>query len=400
MRTIPLLALAGAAALMLGGCTPPGPDAPRGYAFRVPPGVTFDLTRAQVLTPQVQGDRLEGVALLFLGEHHEDSRSHAAQLTILNLLQERGRLITVALEMFPPEANEALDAWRLGRLEETEFLERSQWYRHWGYPWHAYRELFLWFREQQIPLRGINVDEQARAAARRNRLEKLPPALREEAGELRMVLEPHRDLLLEQLRAAGHAGDLAPDSDQFAGFLRVQTLWERVMGRRAARMAEALPPRGIVVVLIGSGHLAYKLGANLQAAQVSTVPQLSLWDTVVKKEALDSQGRGYIPVGVSDWARLYAGSGFVTRYPSLVGLKLSSVPSGVRVDAVLPFTAAWLRALRPGDVIREVNGVLTGTPTRLRHTCESLPWDRPAEVTLERDGMLTLLTLTPRQESR
>lgn len=394
------MVLASAAALMLGACAPHGPDAPRGYAFRVPPGVTFDLTRARVLTPREQGERLQGVALLFLGEHHEDARSHAAQLEILKLLQARGRLITVALEMFPPEADEALDAWRLGRLEEAEFLERAQWYRHWGYPWHTYRELFLWFREQQIPLRGINVDEQARAAARRNRPEDLPPALREDAGDLTAVLEPHRDLLLEQLRAAGHTGDLAADSAQFAGFLRVQTLWERVMGRRAARLAEALPPQGIVVVLIGSGHLAYKLGANLQAAQASSVTQLSVWDTVVKPETLDAQGRGHVPVGVSDWARLYAGAGASPRYPSLAGLKLSSTPGGVRVEAVSPFAAPWLRPLRPGDVIREVNGVLTATPTRLRLTCEALPWERPAAVTLERDGALATVTLTPRPERR
>ncbi|HEX7926743.1 MAG TPA: ChaN family lipoprotein, partial [bacterium] len=244
----------------LAGCIPSAPDAPRGFAFRVPPATTYDLTRAKPLTPEEQAQRLQGVRLLFVGEHHDEARSHAAQLELLQTLQSRGRLITVALEMFPPDADGALDEWRQGRLEEAEFLERSGWYESWGHPWRYYRSLFIWFREQQIPLRGVNVDKATRIAARVDKPQDLPQATQEEVGDLREVLEPHRDFLLAQLRSAGHAGDLNPDSPQFKSFLRVQMLWERAMGRRAARLAEELPPNGIVVVLIGSGHLGYKLG--------------------------------------------------------------------------------------------------------------------------------------------
>jgi uncharacterized iron-regulated protein len=381
----------------LAGCLPATPDAPRGYAFRVPPATTFDLTLAKALTPPEQVARLQGVRLLFAGEHHDEARSHAAQLELLQLLQTRGRLITVALEMFPPEADSALEEWRQGRLEEAEFLERAGWYESWGYPWHYYRGLFLWFREQQIPLRGVNVDKATRTAVRVDKPQDLPQATQEEVGDLRDMLEPRRDLLLEQLRIAGHAGDLKPDSPQFKAFLRVQTLWERAMGRRGARLAETLPPNGIVVVLIGSGHLAYKLGANLQASQVSTVPQLSLWDFLAMPTALDPEGRIHVPVGVADWARAYVTDPIPVRYPSLSGLKLSQSAIGVRVDAVSPFAAPWLRPLQVGDVIRTVNGTLAGTPTRLRLSCEALAWDLPAEFQVERNDVALALPITPRR---
>jgi uncharacterized iron-regulated protein len=382
----------------LAGCAGPTPDAPRGFAFRVAPAATFDLSIARELTPREQGDRLLGVRLLFTGEHHEDPRSHAAQLELLRLLQARGRLITVALEMFPPDADGALDDWRLGKVEEAEFLERARWYEHWGFPWPYYRELFLWFREQQIPLRGVNVDETTRGAVRRDQMQDLPAEVREELGDLSAVVEPHRDLLLAQLRGSGHEGKLDADAAQFKSFLRVQTLWERAMGRRAARIAETQPPSGIVVVLIGSGHLAYKLGANLQAAQVSSVAQLTLWDAMEPPELLDPQGRAHVPVGVADWARVYVQETAGPLYPSLAGVKLSQAAVGVRVDAVSPFAAPWLQGLQTGDVIRSVNRRLAGTPTRLRLACEALPWDLPAMFFVERQDTSVTLSLTPRQK--
>jgi uncharacterized iron-regulated protein len=355
----------------------------------------FDLNQARVLTPQEQGDRLQGVRLLFLGEHHEDSRSHDTELELLQLLQSRGRLLTVALEMFPPDADAALDDWRQGRVEEVEFLERSRWYETWGYPWRLYRPLFLWFREQRIPLHGVNADDATRAAARSGRVQDLSPALQKEVGDLDAVIEPHRDLFLDELNAGGHGGDFAADSPQFKSFLRVQTLWDRLMGQRAAKLAEAQTGNGLVVLLIGSGHLAYGLGANLQAARSSSVSQLTMWDTTEPRADLDTQGRGHVPVGVADWARLYVLEAIAPGYPSLAGVKLAQAPAGVRVEGVSPFAAPWLQSLKAGDVIRTVNGILAGTPTRLRYTSELLGWNAPVELVVDRDGAPQVLKLTP-----
>jgi uncharacterized iron-regulated protein len=366
------------------------------YSYPVPLGETFDLAQGRVLEPSGQARRLETVRLIFLGEQHTDPRSHQAQLAVLEQIAAQGRPLLVALEMFPPAADAVLEEWRSGKLSEAAFLERSRWYETWGYPFSHYRSVFTWLRDHRIPLRGINADEATRAAVRQGQLESLPPALRAEVGDLDAVLEPHRDYLLDTLRQAGHRGNLDADAQDFRRMLRVQTLWDRLMGGRAARLAESQPGNGAVAVLLGSGHLAYRLGANLQAARVTDLAQLSLWDTTVPRSALDPGGRFPVPVGMADWVRGYRQEEPQPEYPRLSGIKLAAHAQGVRVESVRPGPSAY--PLQADDVIVALNGAPAGGTAGLRLDFEALPWDRPAELTILRAGKTLTLTVTPHRD--
>ena len=394
MKPLRRLAALALACLALTSCATTG-DAPRGYFYRVPPGQTFDFATARVIGPEAQAERLADVRLLFLGEQHAHLLSHSAQLEVLRLLKSQGRAITVALEMLPDSTNEALEAWRLGSLDEAEFLERSNWYDNWGHPWRAYRELFLWLRENRIPTRGVNVDHTARAAVRKGDLSTLPEALRKEAGDLDAILEPHRDYLLDTLRETGHAGEIRLDSPTFRSMLRVQTLWDRIMGGRAAKLALSQPPEGIVVALIGSGHLVWRLGANLRAAQAGLLRQLSLWDSTVARSQLDLAGRAPVSVGISDWARIYVAEDAPRGFPALRGFELRPEAGGVAVASRSPFSPPYTRSIQAGDVIVSVMGRAVRSAAGLRMEFEALAWDAPAEVAIVRAGQPLTLTLRP-----
>jgi uncharacterized iron-regulated protein len=397
------------------GCAGSGPERPRAYVYRVPLDVTFDLARGQVLTEADEARHLKGPnapRLVFLGEHHADPRSRTAQLRWLRLLREGGRSVTVALEMFPPQADAALEAWRLGKLSEVEFVEQSKWYETWGFPWRSYRELFLWIREGQIPVRGLNADEVTRVAVRENKVETLSPALREEVGDLEEVA-PHRDYLLDTLRGASHGSgggaSLSPDAPAFQRMQRVQTLWDRLMGLRAARLAEAQPSNGVVVVILGSGHVAYGLGAPLHAARASTLRRLSVWDAVVLEAELDAQGRAVVPVGTADWVRVYPDQELPV-YPALRGIKLAADSAGVKVEAIRiePENAGQSpvgeedvrRVLRAGDVIQVLNAERIASVAALRFSLEGLPWGEAATFTLLRNGRTEMVKFKPRPPAK
>ncbi len=396
------------------GCSlAPSPEAPRAYVYPVPLGVTFDMARGRVLSEADEAVRLTGSAaprLIFVGEHHGDPRSQATERRLIRLLLDRGRPVAVALEMFPPQADPALDAWRNGGLTEAEFAEQSGWYESWGFPWRAYRELFLLLRDARVPMHGVNADEATRTAVRENKLESLTPAVRADVGELDLSILPHRDYLQDALREAGHGAgshpgpeaSLAPEAPAFQRMQRVQVLWDRLIGVRSARLAEALPPPGVVVVILGSGHVAFGLGANLQAARESWLPQLSLWDTVVPPGSLDGQRRARIALGMADWVRIYPEDATLPAYPGLGGVKLAPDPAGVMVEAVRVeegrVAPEEARAVfRAGDVIQTLNRERVSSPADLRMRVEALPWDQPAEVALLRQGVQTGVTFTPRR---
>ena len=397
-RALPLLLL-----LAMSACSPSRPEAPRAYEYAVPLSQTFDLAAGRVLTEADEAQRFAGPAaprLVFLGEHHGDPRSQAFQARFLRALVAQGHPVTVALEMFPPQADPALEAWRQGRLTDAEFVEQSRWYETWGFPWSAYRPLFQTIRDDHLPAYGVNVDEAARKAVRESPTGALPPELKAELGDLDLTVAPHRDAFLDALKEAGddagHPSRLAPEDPSFQRMQRVQVLWDTAMGVRAARLAEAAPPRGVVVAILGSGHVAYGLGANLRAARVSALPRLTVWDDVAATEDVDAQGRVRVPLGMADWVRVYPQDDTLQGTPSLAGLKLAAHPSGVRIEAVRVPPGDARAVFHAEDIVQAVQGEPVTSPARLRLRVEGLAWNQPAEVKVLRGGVSTRLTFTPR----
>ena len=388
--------LASALAL-LGGCAASLPEHPT-LTFPVPTGQTYDLAAARTLPDVDLAGRLADVRLLFLGEHHNEARSHDFQLALIRELVAAGREVTVGLEMLPPTSNAALDAWRDGRLEEQAFLEQADWYRHWGFPWDAYRPLFLEFRDARLTVRGLNAAPETREAVRQDKLDALPPDVAADIAELDAP-EPQADYLLWALNRSGHRLTLTRDDPHFAPYRRVQILWDRLIGLRGARLAEAQGPRGIEVVLVGSGHLAYKLGANLQAARVSRVAQLSVVDAMIDPAALDAQSRYAVPLGLGDWVRVYPHDEHRRPRPSLMALKLAPHPRGVLVEALSRFKPHLPAGLRAGDVIVSLAGQSVSAEVQLRLAWERLTPGEPVPMAILRGTAELSLTVTPEGEA-
>jgi uncharacterized iron-regulated protein len=399
-----------ALAATLAACAPTAPERPVSYTYPVPPGVTYDLARGEAVDPAQVPARLHGVRLLFLGEQHSEPRSHAFQHAVLEQLAASGRPLRVALEMFPPQADPALEDWRQGRLDELTFLERADWYGHWGFPWSQYRDLFLLFRDRRIPLHGVNASRAEREAVRAGRPEALAPDVRALLGDLDETVAPHEAYLRDALRGSGHGVHVAESPEAFRRYYRVQRLWDRLMGVRVARLAESPPDDGLTVLLIGSGHLAYGLGANLHAARATGLPRLSVWDTRAPPEALDARGRYPVPVGMADWVRVYVHgppeADLARRgVPTLGDVRLEAAPDGVRIAAVRPGPGPGsglgsdLSPVQAGDLVLALNGEAPRSPTALRWAFERLPPGQPARLAVQRGDRRHDLTLEPAPQS-
>ena len=286
--------------------------------------------------------------------------------------------------MFPPAANEALSDWSRGNLNEKEFLDRAGWYESWGFPWVLYRDLFLELRDKRLPARGINVTREQRKLGGEGTLD---PALREEVGDLDLNVEPHRRYLSDVLTDSGHPDNPSFDSPEFLRFLRIQVLWDHVMGVRAAKLVQAGSSRAVVVVLIGSGHLEYKLGANLRAARARPdLPQITLLDRFVLPEETGPEGRTTVPVGLADFVRVERQTELGAKPGSLSQLRLSAAPAGVKVDSARAFPDGAVEAFKPGDLIQSLNSKAYTDPIELRLAYETIPPNGSADWTILREG--------------
>ena len=226
-----------------------------------------DTRMGATITPAEMAARLDSVRVVFVGESHTDILFHRAQLQVIKELQKRGRDVLVGLEMYPFTEQASLDLWNAGTITEDDFLVTSKWYRNWGFHWQFYRDIFLFAREHDMKMYGVNTPREIVSAVRKKGFKNLTP---EEAARIPPKIDVDNEEHKQLFRAY-----FADESDSmhtmsgamFDGMFAAQCTWDASMAYNAVNALKAHGgPTSIMVVLIGSGHVGYNLGVQRQAA--------------------------------------------------------------------------------------------------------------------------------------
>lgn len=227
-------------------------------------GIT-DARTGELLAPSELAPRLSDVRLLLVGESHTDADFHEVQLRVLEELHRAGRPVLIGLEMYPYTEQRYLDQWIDGLLTEEGFVRLSRWYKSWGYNWGYYRDVLLFARDLGIRMFAVNAPRETITAVRQKGFDALSP---EEAAHLPRKVdtasEEHRTLIRSFFGADDPLhGGMTPE--QFEGMFAAQATWDATMGHNAVKaLREHGAPGSILVVLVGSGHVAYGLGIQRQ----------------------------------------------------------------------------------------------------------------------------------------
>jgi len=229
-------------------------------------GIT-DTEKGEVFSVNQLAARLHDTRLLLIGEEHTTADFHRVQLRVIRALHEAGRKVTIGLEMFPYTEQRSLDHWRDGLLTETGFVTLARRYEFWGYHWDYYRDIFLYARDNRIPMYGVNTPRNVVTAVRQKGIEHLSDAERQHVPP--QIDVDNADHLVF-FRASfddddsmhGHMPESMLKSMQAA-----QATWDASMGYNSVRVLKGAPPESILVVLVGSGHVAYGVGIEHQARQ-------------------------------------------------------------------------------------------------------------------------------------
>ena len=221
------------------------------------------------------GEMIRGMAksrLVYVGETHNSLPMHQIQARIIESLYEQDRNLSVGLEMYPINQQEALKKWSLGILSEREFIRDGQWYVNWNFHFGFYRDIFREVKKNAIPLYALNVPREIITGIRMRGWEALPEEERELVPKPDLTNQDHRTLI----RTIFTSSDLPPQMKgkglemAFEGLYRAQTAWDETMARYSLEALEK--EGGRIVVLAGSGHLLYNLGINLRAYNKSSLP--------------------------------------------------------------------------------------------------------------------------------
>ena len=229
-------------------------------------GIT-DTATGEVVSAGELARRLGDARVLFIGEEHTNGEFHRAQLRVIEALTAAGRKVIVGLEMFPWTTTAPLERWSRGELTEAQFLDESKWYESWSHHWNGYREIFLFARDHKLRMVGINAPREVVRNVRNGGLESLDAATRQRMPpKIDISSAEHRQLVQSYFEADDPLhSKMSPE--QAEGLYQAQVTWDSAMGWNAGQaLSTPADPKEIVVVLIGSGHAAYGLGAERQLA--------------------------------------------------------------------------------------------------------------------------------------
>ncbi|MDD2853332.1 MAG: ChaN family lipoprotein [Desulfuromonadaceae bacterium] len=124
-------------------------------AFAGTDGAIIRLSDRQAVTfPQMIAG-LQGAEVVFVGETHDDKRHHDTQLGIIRTLQMNVIPQAIGLEMFQSDSQKQLDDWVEGNMSEQRFVEIYR--KNWSYDWSLYRDIFIYARDNRIPLIALNI---------------------------------------------------------------------------------------------------------------------------------------------------------------------------------------------------------------------------------------------------
>lgn len=247
-----------------------------------PPHV-LDLSAIQPLD-QLMPKLLEK-RVIFVGETHDRLDHHLNQLDIIRRTYENSRELAIGMEFFQQPFQPALDDYIAGKIDEKEFLRKSEYFQRWRVDYRYYRPIIRYAKENKIPLLALDLSEELRNKISHNEMSNLSAA---ETAQLPKEIDrsnnDYRDML--QSIFAMH-----PNSTDFERFVETQLSRDEAMAQTAATYLQQ-HPKARMVILAGGGHMVYRFGIPSRLSRRIDAPSAVVLNDSIKQ--YDNQVADYM----------------------------------------------------------------------------------------------------------
>jgi uncharacterized iron-regulated protein len=371
-------------------------------------GSFYDTRAGQEVSFDEMVEQLARARVVLLGEEHTSMEQKLVHARVLEALAARGLELKLGMEFFLREHNQVLAQWVAGELDEEEMLDAGGWYDRGSYRYDLYRPIMDVAHSHGIPVIGLNVPREIARAINRGGLDNLSEEQRAEIGEISTSGSPQHRYLIS--RYFGETVAMLPPA-WFANMYTAQSMWDVVMARS---ILDHLEPETTIVVVVGSGHVAYGLGIprriseELASRGAEQIPVATFCPVEAPLPDTDDEPAGH-PMGgmgggggpspaqfassLADFVAVFASTGGIEPFPRL-GLSLEEADDSIVVSMVLPDTLAQQAGFTGGDQVIDINGSTLTDLSHLRRLLARLEWGQRLDLRVERDGeMLDIAVL-------
>lgn len=204
----------------------------------------------QPVTVQQLCAQAEAADLVLIGEVHDQPPHHALQLELIRALKERKQPVAIGVEVMQSDSQKELDAFIAGTMSEADFVPVFA--RNWSYDWRLYRDIFLYARDNKIPMVALNVPKETVLKVSRKGYKSLSAEERKNLpeGTVCDLNNPHTDFLRESF---GHVFNKVTNGRVFEYFCEAQTLRNSGMAMNISQYLKKAPKTRFVA-LTGVWH--------------------------------------------------------------------------------------------------------------------------------------------------
>ena len=347
----------------------------------IKPGEYYKAATGEKISFDEMIDELASKKVVFLGESHTSMNIHKHQDRIIRALYERNPKLVIGMEFFKREHNEILKQWSAGKLSEEELLYQTEWYASGGYNFGYYRPFINFAREKGLKVEGMNIPRTVLRMVSRKGLKSLPEKEKAMVGEVDVNNKEHKQLIMKYFGGAqmGHAGNNKMMQMMLDKRYAAQCVWDNVFADSILNTAKDFD--GIYVVVVGSGHTAYKLGANRRLAEKSDLPQATVFPVDVEKKNESTR----VALSIGDYIGGFVDDSDPAYYPSL-GVSATDKDGKIVVGMLFPGSAALKAGFKTGDQIISLDGVKLKDPTQMRIMLSRKKWGDQAIYKVLRGG--------------
>ena len=230
--------------------------------------VYLDVYRGEPISFEEMVESLTNARLIYIGEVHTLKRHHRFQLSVIEALYQTNTRLAIGLEMLPFTVQEHLDRWIEGELNEKEFLKLINWEDNWNIDFGLYKPIFDFARKKKIRLLALNAPRSLVKTVARKGLTGLTDEEKEMLPPVIPSSEEHRELLSLSLKRHKTLG-----GDMQRSIYEAQDVWDSTMSHYVVEYLKSEEGSDkTIVVLAGSGHMAYGYGIPARVAMEFDLP--------------------------------------------------------------------------------------------------------------------------------
>ncbi len=245
----------------------------------------YSVKQAKYIDIQKLAKELKYYPVIFVGDHHNNKKTHKFFEALLKELDKNGYTLYLANEWFTPEHNQLLKDYTDGKLDSIRLKERRHWDKFTKYKWEYVEPLYETVKKNGGELFGMNISKESRKKISLKQFDKMDEEEKSFFNSLDLNVTAHRQLISPFLK---HCNKMPSKSSEKCEerMYRVQVTWDTYMAQNVAKIAKKVikTPQDKLLVFAGAMHMEQNLGIPLRFARLSNLPFVTISNEKIPKD--------------------------------------------------------------------------------------------------------------------